>query len=178
MSDSNSNGCRGDFRCGRGWCKVQRIVAGNGQQSVKINLVLDPVTDLDDLFISGAGLVTGDEAQVTLVYFQCLVAMHATDDRHIRVMLNHGAQLGLVPTAAQLIQDDAGDPDLGVKCLVAQYQWCNAAGHATGIEYQDDRCVRQCRQRGIAVARYSKKRGTKIRQLADDTRPIPIKIQV
>ncbi len=77
--------------------------------------------------------------------------MHASNNRHVRVMLDHGTQLGLMATTAQLIEDDTGDFYRGIESLVTKDQWCNAPSHATGIEDQDHRCAGECCQRRIAV---------------------------
>ena len=82
---------------------------------------------------------------------QTRVVLHGAEYRHIGVVLDDGAQFGFVATAAEAIEDDAGDADVAVEGLVAENQRRDAAGHAAGVEYQDDRQVEQVGQRGVAV---------------------------
>ena len=67
-------------------------------------------------------------------------------------MLNHGAQLGFVPRAAQLVEDHPRNADRRVKRLVTQNQRRNSACHAARIQHQHHRQAQHFCQRSIAVA--------------------------
>ncbi len=80
------------------------------------------------------------------------VAGQRAEHRHVGVVLDHRAQLGLVAAAAELVEHDAGDADLAVEGLVAEDQRCDAARHALRVEHQQHRQAEHARQRRIAVA--------------------------
>ena len=83
---------------------------------------------------------------------QFRVTFNRAQDRHIGVVLDDGAQLGLMTRSTQLIQDDPGDAQLGIKGLIAEDQRCDAARHPLRVEHEDDREIEQMRQGSIAVA--------------------------
>ncbi len=83
---------------------------------------------------------------------ESVIAMHRSQHRYVGVVLDDGAQLRLVPGTAQLIEDDAGDADLGVEGLVAQDQRGDATGHAARVDDQHHRGFEQGGERRVAVA--------------------------
>ena len=79
------------------------------------------------------------------------VPLHGTDHRDIRIVFDHGTQLGLVAAAAHLVEDHTGNPDVGIERLVTKNQWRHPPGHALGIQHQYDRAAELGGQRRIAV---------------------------
>ena len=80
------------------------------------------------------------------------VVLHRAEHRHVRVVLDHRAQLGLVARAAELVEDHAGDADVRVEGLVAEDQRRDAARHAARVDHQHHRRAEHRRERGVAVA--------------------------
>ena len=80
------------------------------------------------------------------------VALDGAEHGDIGVVLDHEAQLRLVPAAAKVVEDHAGDADVAVERLVAEDQRRDAARHAAGVDDQDHRQVEHLRHRRVAVA--------------------------
>ncbi len=97
-------------------------------------------------------LAVGHQAQVAFDEFQPGVVLHRAEHRHVGVVLDHRAQLGLVARAAEAVEDHAADADVAVEGLVAQDQRRDAACHASRIEHQQHRQAELLGQRCVAVA--------------------------
>jgi hypothetical protein len=52
--------------------------------------------------------------------------LDGADDGYIGVMVDDFAQLGLMPAATEIVEDDARNADVLVESLVTQDQRCNA----------------------------------------------------
>ena len=78
--------------------------------------------------------------------------MDCADHRNIGVVFDHGTQFALMARAAQLVQDDAGDPDIGIEGLVAKNQWRHPTRHAACVDDEDHGCSEQFGERSVAVA--------------------------
>ena len=83
---------------------------------------------------------------------ESVIVMHRSQHRDVGVVLDDGAQLGLVPGPAQLIEDDAGYADLWIESLVTQDQRGDATGHPARIDDQHHRGFEQGGERRVAVA--------------------------
>jgi hypothetical protein len=131
----------------------ERLVGGSHlQQAVDVHLSGDDACDGGDARFRGGGLVGRHQAEVALDDGQLRVVQHGAEHRHVGVVLDHRAQLGLVARAAEAVEDDAGDADVAVEGLVAEDQRGDAARHAARVEHQHHRQAEQLGQRGIAVA--------------------------
>ena len=103
-------------------------------------------------FLGGmTGFVARYEAQVTFNNAETVIVLQRADDRYLRVMLDHGAQFGFMPGSAQLVENNPGDPDLGIEGLIAQDQGGDAARHSARINDEHNRGFQQARQGGVAV---------------------------
>jgi hypothetical protein len=83
---------------------------------------------------------------------QFRIVAHGAQHLDVGVVLDHRAQLAFMAAAAQLVEDHAGNADVGVEGLVAQDQRGDAARHATRIEHQHHGRLYQLGERRIAVA--------------------------
>ena len=84
--------CRGGSDGGSG-------AAGNGQNSVYIEVWLKPTANTLHDGLRFAGFRERDEAQVTLVYVKIWVARYASDNRYPAISLYRSPQLALMPAA-------------------------------------------------------------------------------
>ena len=66
---------------------------------------------------------------------QTLIPVDRANDRDVGIVFNDCAQFGLMPGSTELIEDDAGNVDIPVECLVAQDQGCDTARHAARIDH-------------------------------------------
>ena len=57
-----------------------------------------------------------------------------------------------MPGATKLVQNDTGNTDTRIECLVAQDKRCNAARHAARVQHQHHGQIQQLRKRSVAVA--------------------------
>ena len=83
---------------------------------------------------------------------QMRVVMNGAQHRHVGVVLDDHPQLCLVPAAAEIVEDHAGDPDVAVERLVAENQRRDAARHAARVDHEHHRQREHSRQRRVAVA--------------------------
>ena len=100
----------------------------------------------------GLGLIAGHQTQMAFADLQCGIAVHSADHRHVGVVFDDRAQLGFVTTAAELVEDHAGDVHLRGEGLIAEDQRCDAACHTLGVDDQDHWRVQQGGEGGVAVA--------------------------
>ncbi len=112
----------------------------------------DGRADLRNVRRCVACFVARHEAELTLDDSEPWIVVDGAQDRDVGVVLDHGAQLRLVPAAAQLIEDHAGDPDVAVERLVAEDERRDAARHPAGIDDERHRQAEHARDRGVAVA--------------------------
>ncbi len=132
--------------------KIQWQLLRQREQLVQIDLFRDGIADLFDLGRGNMRLVAGHQSKMPFDDAEPLVVMDCTDYRHIRVVLDDAAQLGFVPAAAKIIENDTGNIDVAVECLVSEDQRGDPARHAARIDHQEHRQVQQFRQGCIAVA--------------------------
>jgi hypothetical protein len=141
-----------------GSAAAARAAAGasvaDGEQALEVDLAGDALADGGDVAFGLGGFVGRHQAQVALDQGQVGILLHRADHRHVGVVLDHGAQLGLVAAAAEAVEDHAGDADIAVEGLVAEDQRRDAARHAARVEHQHHRQVEQARQRGVAVGAF------------------------
>ena len=78
--------------------------------------------------------------------------MQRAEHRHVGVVLDHRAQLGLVARAAEAVQDHAADANAAVEGLVAEDQRRDAARHAARVDHEQNRQAEPRRERRVAVA--------------------------
>ena len=145
---------RGRTRC-RGRLVLdgkRRSARGDSQHVVEVDLPRDRRADVGDPPAGVVGLVAGHEPQVALDDRKPRIELDGADHRHVRVVLEHRTQLGLVAAAADVVEDHAADPDVALEGLVAQHQRRDAAGHAAGVDDQDHRQAEHAGERRVAVA--------------------------
>ena len=131
---------------------IEYFLVGKGKQPLEVNLLGDRLADLLDLGRCNMGFIAGHQPQVALHNGEPFIVMNRPHHRHIGIVLNHRAQLGLMATAAQVVQEHAGDVDVAIECLITQDQRCNPARHAARIDHQKYRKIEHLRERRIAVA--------------------------
>ena len=73
------------------------------------------------------------------------------EHRDIRIGLHRAHELRLMARAADLVQDDSGDPHPRVEIAVALKQRRDPAGDAPRVHDENDRRREQLRERGVAV---------------------------
>ena len=122
------------------------------KQLIQINLFRDSFPNLFNFGCRNMRFIAGHQSEMALNNTETLVVMNRPDHRHISVMLDDGAQLGLMSTAAKIIQDHSGNVDVTIKCLITKDQWRDAARHPACIDHQHYRQIKQLGQCGIAVA--------------------------
>ncbi len=137
-------------RCGRAWGRAPSETVSASRRS-RSTCCGDAARDLADALAAALGLVGRHQAEMALDDAHARVVGHRADHGHVGVVLDHGAQLGLVAAAAQAVEDDAGDADVPVEGLVAEDQRRDAARHAARVEHQHHRQRQQVGQGGIAV---------------------------
>jgi hypothetical protein len=81
------------------------------------------------------GFIRRHQAEVALDQREFGILLHRADHRHVSVMLDHCAQLGLMTAAAESVEDHPGNADAGVEGLVAEDQRCDAARHSACVEH-------------------------------------------
>ena len=126
--------------------------AATRNSSSRSTCAADDGADRGDALLGAVGFVAGREPQVALGDLEPRVAVHGAQHAHVRVVLDHHPQLGLVPAAAQVVQDHAGDLHVAVERLVAEDQRRDAARHPARVDDQDDGQAERLRQRRVAVA--------------------------
>ncbi len=138
---------------------VASAAAGSGgaaratcEQRVEIDLPRDRRADFGDPARGVAGFVAGHEAQMTLDDRETRIVMDGAQHRNVGVMLDHEPQLRLVPAAAQIVEDHAGDTYLAIERLVAEDQRCDAAGHPARVDDEHDRQAEHPCHCRVAVA--------------------------
>ena len=70
----------------------------------------------------------------------------------VRVVLHHPAQVGLVPAAAHLVEDETGNGQVRVEGQITQQERGQTPGHPLDIHQQQDRRPQQLGQLGVTVA--------------------------
>ncbi len=127
-------------------------VGGDFEQAVEIDVRADDGTDRRHALARGIRLVARHQAELALDDLQPRIAGDGAEHADVGVVLDHGAQLLLVPAAAEVVEDDAGDADVAIERLVAEDQRRDAARHAAGVDDQDDRQRERLGERRVAVA--------------------------
>ena len=88
---------------------------------------------------------------MSLGELQALLSPEHAQYRHVRVLLQGPAQLALVAGARGPVEDDPGEPHLGVELPVAEHQGGDPPGRSLAVQDQDHRRPEGPGQRGIAV---------------------------
>jgi hypothetical protein len=60
------------------------------------------------------------QTQMTLCNLHAGFVLNGADHLDVSVMFDHGAQLRFVAAAAEIVEDDAGNPDIRVERLITQ----------------------------------------------------------
>ena len=125
---------------------------GDVQHAVKVDLRGHRSGDAAHARFGVGELGVGHQAEVALRHREVHIVLQGPQHRHVGVVLDHGAQLGFVARAAELVQDHAGDAHVALERLVAQDQRRDAARHAARIDHQQHRQTQLAGKRRIAVA--------------------------
>jgi hypothetical protein len=143
-----------------GWSRACRLrCRGQGLRAARqfdharqVHLRGDPAAEPGHPLRRVVEFGAGRQSEVALVQAEGGFVRQCAEHRHIGVVLDHGAQLGLVPAATHLVEYHPGDADALVEGLEAEDQRRDAACHATRVDDQQHGQAEHVRQRRIAVA--------------------------
>ena len=90
------------------------------QHPINVRLLDHLSADALDMLLGLAILVAGDQTDVSLGNLDIRVPAHESQHGHIRVMLNHATQVGLVPGAPDPIENHTGDAERRIEGPIAQ----------------------------------------------------------
>ena len=149
-ADADPFGGRGGF--GRQRCAGDWRAVGDRQQATEIDLRRHPFPNVLDPRQRGVLLVGRHQAEMALGDLHAGVVLHRADHLDVGVMLDHRAQLGFMAAAAEVVEDDAGDANVAVECLITKNQRGHPARHAARVDHQHHRRAEQLGERRVAVA--------------------------
>ena len=85
---------------------------------------------------------------MALVDSQAVVAADRAEDAQVGVILDRLPKLAFLPRRADLVEDHAGEFDLGIEILIAEQQRGDTARHADRVNDEHHRRAQQFRQGG------------------------------